>query len=165
MSKRVIRKYANRRLYDSKESRHLTLDEVRQLVVDGEHIRVEDAKTGEDLTRGILLQIIVDREEAGQPLLSTALTRAALPCHARSPIRPLPLSMKHLTSRNMTRKRMPRYWSNWHNGVNASALWSDLSSSIRSTTTLRRSNGAATVYIWTSPMWDPISAANTSWHV
>ena len=73
MSKRVIRKYANRRLYDSKESRHLTLDEVRQLVVDGEHIRVEDAKTGEDLTRGILLQIIVDREEAGQPLLSTAL--------------------------------------------------------------------------------------------
>ena len=73
MTKRVIRKYANRRLYDSKESRHLPLDEVRQLIVEGEHIRVEDAKTGEDLTRSILLQIIVDREEAGQPLLSATL--------------------------------------------------------------------------------------------
>ena len=73
MTTRVIRKYANRRLYDSKESRHLTLDEVRQLIVAGEHIRVEDAKTGEDLTRSILLQIIVDREEAGQPLLSATL--------------------------------------------------------------------------------------------
>jgi polyhydroxyalkanoate synthesis repressor PhaR len=73
MTQRTIRKYANRRLYDSQESRHLTLDEVRQLVVDGEHIRVEDAKTGEDLTRSILLQIIVEREEAGEPLLSAPL--------------------------------------------------------------------------------------------
>jgi polyhydroxyalkanoate synthesis repressor PhaR len=73
MSTRIIRKYANRRLYDSKESRHLTLDEVRQLVVDGERLRVEDAKTGEDLTRSVLLQIIVEREEAGEPLLSAAL--------------------------------------------------------------------------------------------
>jgi polyhydroxyalkanoate synthesis repressor PhaR len=73
MTPRTIRKYANRRLYDSQESRHLTLDEVRQLVVDGEHIRVEDAKTGEDLTRSILLQIIVEREEAGEPLLSAPL--------------------------------------------------------------------------------------------
>jgi polyhydroxyalkanoate synthesis repressor PhaR len=73
MTIRVIRKYANRRLYDSQESRHLTLDEVRQLIVDGEHIRVEDAKTGEDLTRGVMLQIIVEREEAGEPLLSANL--------------------------------------------------------------------------------------------
>jgi polyhydroxyalkanoate synthesis repressor PhaR len=73
MTTRIIRKYANRRLYDSQESRHLTLDEVRQLVVDGENIRVEDAKTGEDLTRSILLQIIVEREEAGAPLLSAPL--------------------------------------------------------------------------------------------
>ena len=73
MTTRVIRKYANRRLYDSKESRHLTLDEVRQLVVDGESLRVEEAKTGEDLTRSVLLQIIVEREEAGEPLLSAGL--------------------------------------------------------------------------------------------
>jgi polyhydroxyalkanoate synthesis repressor PhaR len=73
MNTRVIRKYANRRLYDPSESRHLTLDEVRDLVVAGETIRVEDAKTGEDLTRSILLQIIVEREEAGRPLLSAEL--------------------------------------------------------------------------------------------
>ena len=78
MTTRVIRKYANRRLYDSKESRHLTLDEVRQLVVDGERLRVEDAKTGEDLTRSVLLQIIVEREEAGGPLLSFSNRHEAL---------------------------------------------------------------------------------------
>lgn len=73
MTTRIIRKYANRRLYDPTESRHLTLDEVRQLIVDGETIRVEDAKSGEDITRSVLLQIIMEREEAGEPLLSAAL--------------------------------------------------------------------------------------------
>jgi polyhydroxyalkanoate synthesis repressor PhaR len=73
MKERVIRKYANRRLYDPSESRHLTLEEVRELIVAGERVRVEDAKTGEDLTRSILLQIIVEREEAGRPLLSAEL--------------------------------------------------------------------------------------------
>ena len=73
MTIRVIRKYANRRLYDSQESRHVTLDEVRHLVVAGERIRVEDAKTGEDLTRSIMLQIIMEREEAGRPILSAEL--------------------------------------------------------------------------------------------
>lgn len=73
MKERVIRKYANRRLYDPSESRHLTLEEVRQLIVAGDKIRVEDAKTGEDLTRSIMLQIIVEREEAGRPLLSAEL--------------------------------------------------------------------------------------------
>ena len=73
MTTRVIRKYANRRLYDLQESRHLTLDEVRQLIVKGERIRVEDVKSGDDITRSILLQIIVEREEAGEPLLSATL--------------------------------------------------------------------------------------------
>lgn len=73
MKQRVIRKYANRRLYDPSESRHLTLEEVRDLVVAGERIKVEDAKTREDITRSILLQIIVEREEAGRPLLSAEL--------------------------------------------------------------------------------------------
>ncbi len=73
MAERVIRKYANRRLYDPSESRHLTLDEVRQLIVSGERVRVEDARSGEDITRSILLQIIVEREEAGRPMLSADL--------------------------------------------------------------------------------------------
>lgn len=73
MSERIIRKYSNRRLYDPSESRHLTLDEVRGLVMAGDKIKVEDAKTGDDITRSILLQIIVEREEAGRPLLSAEL--------------------------------------------------------------------------------------------
>jgi polyhydroxyalkanoate synthesis repressor PhaR len=70
---RVIRKYSNRRLYDPDQSRHITLDEVRELIVAGEKVRIEDAKTGDDITRSILLQIIVEREEAGRPLLSAEL--------------------------------------------------------------------------------------------
>jgi polyhydroxyalkanoate synthesis repressor PhaR len=66
----VIRKYSNRRLYDPEQSQHVTLDQVRELIVSGEKVRVEDAKTGEDITRSILLQIIVEREESGQPLLT-----------------------------------------------------------------------------------------------
>lgn len=70
---RVIRKYSNRRLYDPDQSRHITLEEVRELIVSGEKVRIEDAKTGDDITRSILLQIIVEREEAGKPLLSADL--------------------------------------------------------------------------------------------
>jgi len=66
----VIRKYSNRRLYDPEQSQHVTLDQVRELILSGERVRVEDAKSGEDITRSILLQIIVEREESGSPLLS-----------------------------------------------------------------------------------------------
>ncbi|SFX72757.1 polyhydroxyalkanoate synthesis repressor PhaR [Marinospirillum alkaliphilum] len=62
---RVIRKYANRRLYDTSESRYVTLEDIRQLIVDREEFRVEDSKTGEDLTRNILLQIITEQENRG----------------------------------------------------------------------------------------------------
>ncbi len=71
-SERVIKKYANRRLYDAVASRHVTLDDLRKLIVQGEKIKIVDDKTGEDLTRAILLQIIADQEQFGQPILSTA---------------------------------------------------------------------------------------------
>jgi len=70
---RVIKKYANRRLYDTARSRYIALDDIRQLVTDGEHFTVTDARSGEDITRSILLQIIVEQEEKGQPILSTRL--------------------------------------------------------------------------------------------
>lgn len=70
---RIIKKYANRRLYDTARSSYIALDDVRQLVLDGFSLQVVDAKTGEDITRGILLQIIVEQEEKGQPILSTDL--------------------------------------------------------------------------------------------
>lgn len=73
MTARTIKKYANRRLYDTADSRYVTLEDLRQLVVNGERFEVVDARDGTDLTRTILLQIIVDQEEKGQPLLSTRL--------------------------------------------------------------------------------------------
>ncbi|MGE5167189.1 MAG: polyhydroxyalkanoate synthesis repressor PhaR [Deltaproteobacteria bacterium] len=70
---RVIKKYPNRRLYDTEISSYITLEEVRQLVIDGEEFEVRDAKSGEDLTRSVLLQIIAEHEETGQPMFTTQL--------------------------------------------------------------------------------------------
>jgi polyhydroxyalkanoate synthesis repressor PhaR len=70
---RVIKKYPNRRLYDTEISSYVTLEDVRQLVLDGEAFEVQDAKTRQDITRAVLLQIIAEREEQGQPLLNTNL--------------------------------------------------------------------------------------------
>ena len=72
-SKRTIKKYPNRRLYDTEISSYITLEEVRQLVLDGEAFEVRDARSGKDLTRSVLLQIIAEHEEHGQPMLSTQL--------------------------------------------------------------------------------------------
>jgi len=72
-SKRIIKKYPNRRLYDTEISSYITLEEVRQLVLDGEAFEVRDARSGKDLTRTVLLQIIAEHEEHGQPMLSTEL--------------------------------------------------------------------------------------------
>ncbi len=70
---RIIKKYPNRRLYDTEISSYITLEEVRQLVLDGDEFEVRDAKSGEDLTRTVLLQIISDHEGEGQPMFTTQL--------------------------------------------------------------------------------------------
>ena len=70
---RIIKKYPNRRLYDTEISSYITLEEVRQLVLDGDDFEVRDAKTGEDLTRTVLLQIIAEHEGHGQPMFTTQL--------------------------------------------------------------------------------------------
>ncbi len=70
---RIIKKYPNRRLYDTKISSYITIEDVRQLIVDGEDFEVRDAKTGDDLTRQVLLQIIAEHEQDGEPMLSTQL--------------------------------------------------------------------------------------------
>jgi polyhydroxyalkanoate synthesis repressor PhaR len=71
-AQRVIKKYPNRRLYDTDTSSYITLAEVKHLVMDNELFTVRDAKTGEDLTRSILLQIILEEEAGGQPMFSEA---------------------------------------------------------------------------------------------
>ena len=72
-SKRVIKKYPNRRLYDTQISSYITVEDVRQLIVDGELFEVIDARSGEDLTRQVMLQIITEHEQDGEPMLSTQL--------------------------------------------------------------------------------------------
>ncbi|MGR8946767.1 MAG: polyhydroxyalkanoate synthesis repressor PhaR [Gammaproteobacteria bacterium] len=69
--KRVIKKYPNRRLYDTSESKYVTLSDVRELVLSGISFCVIDKKSGEDITRSILLQIIIEQEEEGDPMFST----------------------------------------------------------------------------------------------
>ena len=69
--KRVIKKYPNRRLYDTAESKYVTLNDVRKLVLDGVGFCVIDKKSGDDITRNILLQIIIEQEDEGEPLFTT----------------------------------------------------------------------------------------------
>src|SRR3954470_4898316 len=71
---RLIKKYPNRRLYDTKTSSYITLADVKQMVHKQEEFQVLDAKSGEDLTRSILLQIILEEESTGGlPMFSSDL--------------------------------------------------------------------------------------------
>ncbi len=67
---RVIKKYPNRRLYDTVESRYITLADIRRLVIENVDFVVIDKKSQEDITRSILLQVIADQEHSGEPLMS-----------------------------------------------------------------------------------------------
>jgi polyhydroxyalkanoate synthesis repressor PhaR len=70
---RLIKKYPNRRLYDTQTSTYITLADVKQLVLDHENFQVLDAKSGDDLTRPILLQIILEEEAGGVPMFSAQM--------------------------------------------------------------------------------------------
>ncbi|MDR1229436.1 MAG: polyhydroxyalkanoate synthesis repressor PhaR [Azoarcus sp.] len=70
---RLIKKYPNRRLYDTCTSSYITLSDVKELVLSYEEFQVVDAKTGEDLTRSILLQIILEEEGGGVPMFTSDL--------------------------------------------------------------------------------------------
>lgn len=72
---RVLKKYPNRRLYDTATSSYITLAQVKELVMQAEPFVVRDAKTGEDLTRSILLQIILEEEAGGSPIFTEAVLR------------------------------------------------------------------------------------------
>jgi polyhydroxyalkanoate synthesis repressor PhaR len=80
---RLIRKYANRRLYDTVDSRHVTLEDLRGLIVAGHRLQVVDEKSGEDLTRAVLLQIIAEQEQFGAPVLNVALLEMIIRFYGR----------------------------------------------------------------------------------
>ncbi len=70
---RFLKKYPNRRLYDTSTSKYITLEDVRRLVLDGVQFVVRDSKTDEDITRSVLLQVIAEQEEAGQPIFTVPI--------------------------------------------------------------------------------------------
>ena len=72
-SPRIIKKYPNRRLYDTETSTYITLADVKELVLGYKDFQVQDAKSGEDLTRSILLQIILEEESGGVPMFSSPM--------------------------------------------------------------------------------------------
>lgn len=81
---RLIKKYANRRLYDAAQSRHITIDDIRNMVVAGVRIKVIEDKSNEDITRLVLLQVIADQEQFGRPILSTSLLESMIRFYGNS---------------------------------------------------------------------------------
>jgi polyhydroxyalkanoate synthesis repressor PhaR len=78
---RTIKKYANRRLYDTRASRHVTLEGIRQLVAAGEDVTVVDDASGRDITRNILLQVVMEQEQGERPLLSAEVLKSLIRCY------------------------------------------------------------------------------------
>jgi polyhydroxyalkanoate synthesis repressor PhaR len=81
---RLIKKYANRRLYDATQSRHITIDDIRNMVVAGTRVKVIEDKSNEDITRLVLLQVIADQEQFGRPILSTSLLESMIRFYGNS---------------------------------------------------------------------------------
>lgn len=72
---RIIKKYSNRRLYDTEESRYITLSEIKNYVVESIDFEIKDAKTNKDLTNDVLLQIILEEEGFNKPIFTTAILK------------------------------------------------------------------------------------------
>ncbi len=81
---RVIKKYPNRRLYDTNTSAYITLTEVKQLVMESTPFVVRDAKSGDDLTRSILLQIILEEEAGGAPIFTEPVLASIIRFHGKA---------------------------------------------------------------------------------
>ena len=75
---RIIKKYANRRLYDTESSCYITLDDLKELIVSGISIEVQDAKTQQDISREVLLQLVAEQESLGRPILNEAILIALI---------------------------------------------------------------------------------------
>ncbi|OIQ74050.1 PHB/PHA accumulation regulator DNA-binding domain protein [mine drainage metagenome] len=75
---RIIKKYPNRRLYDTTTSSYITLSEVKSLVMAGQPFEIHDVKSGEDITRSILLQIILEAEAGGSPMFTAPVLESLI---------------------------------------------------------------------------------------
>src|SRR5450759_1582984 len=81
---RILKKYPNRRLYDTEVSSYITLADVKAMVLTGEDFEVRDAKTGEDLTRSILLQIILEEKTGGVQIFSAPMLSQLIRCYGHA---------------------------------------------------------------------------------
>lgn len=81
---RIIKKYPNRRLYDTEESRYITLTDIRNLILGNTTLTVIDKKTGDDITRAILLQVISEQEQNGNAILSEEFLSQIIRCYGES---------------------------------------------------------------------------------
>lgn len=111
----VIKKYANRRLYNTDQSSYVTLDDLSALVRAGTDFMVQDAKTGEDITRQVLAQIIFEQENRGQSTLPTDFLRQVIRMYgdAMQPFLPAYLSAsmdQFVKSQAQLREQMARTW-------------------------------------------------------
>lgn len=101
---RVIKKYPNRRLYDTVESRYITLADIRKLVVERIDFTVMDKRNHSDITRGVLLQVIAEQEHAGEPVMSREFLSQVIRSHGgtlRQTIgNYLEQSLKHFVAQN-----------------------------------------------------------------
>ncbi|MGE4049120.1 MAG: polyhydroxyalkanoate synthesis repressor PhaR [Acetobacteraceae bacterium] len=91
----VVKKYANRRLYNTESSSYITLDNLAEMIRQGRDFVVYDAKTGDDITRGVLTQIIVEEEGKGQNLLPTAFLRQLIGFYGGSMQGVVPKYLEH----------------------------------------------------------------------
>lgn len=108
----IIKKYANRRLYHTEISQYITLDDVADMVRQGEDLKVVDARTGEDLTRTVLTQIIVEQEAKGENLLPIKFLREIIRMYSNN-LRPvLPHYLDH-TMDNLLKnqEQVSKYWT------------------------------------------------------
>ncbi|RMF94976.1 MAG: hypothetical protein D6727_11645 [Gammaproteobacteria bacterium] len=90
---RLIRKYVNRRLYDTTESRYVNLEDLRKLIIDGEEIRVTERATGADITAPVLLQIIAESPKDQPPVLEPRLLCEVIRTAAHHPDPGLPAKL------------------------------------------------------------------------
>ncbi|MDJ0882072.1 MAG: polyhydroxyalkanoate synthesis repressor PhaR [Gammaproteobacteria bacterium] len=78
MTEHLIKKYPNRRLYDTQTSKYIKLTDLKDLIVSGAYIKVIDSGTEEDITRAILMQIIMETENSGEPMFSSAMLQQVI---------------------------------------------------------------------------------------
>ncbi|MDV6319291.1 polyhydroxyalkanoate synthesis repressor PhaR [Chromohalobacter sp. HP20-39] len=120
---RVIRKYANRRLYDTQQSHYVTLEDLRRLVLDEVTFRVEDAKSGEDLTRPILLSIITEQEQRNDneaDVFSNALLEQLIRIYAMA--QPLPLARYLEQGTQLMLEQQRRMQDQWQQAIRHSPV-------------------------------------------